>query len=59
MMPLVVKCTKCGALDTRKTYRTADEAAADGAFERWTCSTCAWTEFDLVSEDQEAATTAR
>jgi hypothetical protein len=51
MARLVRLCTQCGAIDDRRAWSSADEAADQGAFaEPWTCSTCAWTEFDLVEE---------
>ena len=46
-MAFVAKCTKCGKLDQRKSYSSADDAAKQGAFTKWTCPTCAWTEFEL------------
>ena len=52
-MPLVRKCEKCGSIDNRQSWSSADDAANQGAFNNWTCPTCAWTEFDLV--DAEAA----
>jgi hypothetical protein len=46
------KCAQCGTLDNAKAWSSPDKAAQDGAFDgRWTCSSCAWTEFDLVDED--------
>jgi hypothetical protein len=56
-MALIAKCTKCGKLDERKTYASAEDAAKQGTFERWTCPTCAWTELELV--EQEPAPVAR
>ena len=52
-MPLIRKCEKCGSLDNRATWSSADEAAKEGAFSGWTCPTCAWTEFDLVEAETE------
>jgi len=52
-MPLIRKCEKCGSLDNRATWSSADEAAKEGAFSGWTCPTCAWTEFDLVEAEAE------
>jgi hypothetical protein len=50
------KCTQCGSLDTRESWSSVDEATKAGAFQKaWTCSTCAWTEFDLVEHETEAA----
>ena len=49
-MAVVARCTKCGSLDTRATYTDAVDAADMGALSAWTCSTCAWTEFELVGE---------
>ena len=37
------------ARSTPKTqWKSADDAAKDPAFDKWTCPTCAWTEFELV-----------
>jgi predicted nucleic-acid-binding Zn-ribbon protein len=55
-MPLIRKCDKCGSLDNRATWSSADDAAKDGAFSSWTCPTCTWTEFDLVEAEEEPAT---
>lgn len=55
-MSLIRKCEKCGSLDRRATWTSADEAAAKGAFDGWTCPTCAWTEFELVEAEEEPAT---
>jgi len=55
VMPLIRKCDKCGSLDNRATWSSADEAAKEGAFSGWTCPTCAWTEFDLVDAEEEPA----
>lgn len=56
VMPLIRKCDKCGSLDNRATWSSADDAAKDGAFSSWTCPTCTWTEFDLVEAEEEPAT---
>jgi predicted nucleic-acid-binding Zn-ribbon protein len=58
-MPLIRKCDKCGNLDNRQTWSSADDAAKDGAFNSWTCPTCAWTEFDLVEAEEEPAAASR
>jgi hypothetical protein len=58
-MAYVPKCTKCEKLDTRRSYASPDDGAKHGTFERWTCPTCAWTEFELVDEPTPAETTAR
>jgi predicted nucleic-acid-binding Zn-ribbon protein len=57
-MPLVRKCEKCGNIDDRASWSSADAAAKDDAFTGWTCPTCAWTEFDLVEADEEVPATA-
>ena len=57
-MALVAKCAKCGKIDQRKTYSSAEDAAKQGAFTNWTCPTCAWTEHELVEEEQEAPVSA-
>ena len=51
-MALIAKCAKCGKFDERTTYESAEKAAKQGAFERWTCPTCAWSEFELVDETE-------
>lgn len=56
-MAMIRKCEKCGATDRRTSWRSAEEAAKDGAFDAWTCPMCAWPEFDLVEADQEAPAT--
>lgn len=48
VMALVRKCDKCGHIDDRDSWSSAAEAADQGAFDAWTCPTCAWTEFELV-----------
>jgi hypothetical protein len=55
-MAMVAKCERCGKIDARQEWSSADEAAKQGAFDHWTCPTCAWTEFELV--DAEEATQA-
>jgi hypothetical protein len=52
-MALVAKCDK---VDTSHRWESADDASKQGVFQRWTCPTCAWTEFELV--DEAAATEA-
>ena len=52
-MALVRKCEKCGNLDQRESWSSADEAAKKDAFTGWTCPVCAWTEFDLVEAKEE------
>ena len=51
-MAFVRKCEKCGTLDTRASWSSADEAAKQDAFNDWTCPVCAWTEFDLVEAEE-------
>ena len=51
-MAMVAKCEQCGKVDDRKQWASADEAAKQGAFQSWTCPTCAWTEFELVDADE-------
>jgi hypothetical protein len=54
MAHLSRKCTRCGSFDTRESWSSEAEAASKGAFEgSWTCSTCAWNEFELVDRDAE------
>jgi hypothetical protein len=55
-MALMRKCTQCGTVDPRNAWSSPAEAAKDGAFnDKWACSSCAWTEFDLVEADAELA----
>ena len=58
VMALVRKCDKCGRVDDRDSWSSAAEAADQGAFESWTCPTCAWTEFDLVEKEEEVPANA-
>ena len=59
-MAFVRKCDKCDHIDNRQTWSSATEAADAGAFQKWTCPTCAWTEFELVEESEaETATPTR
>ena len=59
-MAFVRKCDKCGHIDARQTWSSATEAADAGAFQDWTCPTCAWTEFELVDQSEaETATSTR
>jgi hypothetical protein len=57
LMAFVRKCEKCGNVDDREQWSSPTEAADQGAFQNWTCPSCAWTEFDLVESDAEAAKT--
>jgi len=54
-MAFVRKCEQCGNVDASQSWSSAAEAADKGAFQNWTCPSCAWTEFDLI-EESEAAT---
>ncbi len=54
-MALMRKCEKCGTVDERQTWTTADEAAQKGAFEQWSCPMCAWSEFELVDAEEARA----
>jgi predicted nucleic-acid-binding Zn-ribbon protein len=58
LMAFVRKCEKCGNVDDREQWSSASEAADQGAFQNWTCPSCAWTEFELVDSDAEAAKTS-
>jgi hypothetical protein len=59
-MAFVRKCDKCQHIDDRQTWSSATEAADAGAFQNWTCPTCAWTEFELVEESEaQTATPSR
>jgi hypothetical protein len=56
MARLVRKCEQCGSVDNRNSWASADEAAKKNAFDdKWSCSSCAWTEFELVEADGETA----
>ena len=57
-MPLVRKCEKCGNIDNRQSWSSTDQDAKDDALTGWTCPTCAWTEFDLVDQEQEVPASA-
>jgi hypothetical protein len=59
VMAFVRKCEQCGSVDARQSWSSAAEAADQGAFQKWTCPTCAWTEFDLVEETETAEATSR
>ena len=54
-MAFVRKCEQCGRMDDREQWKSAEEAADKGEFQSWTCPNCAWTEFDLVEAEGEAA----
>jgi hypothetical protein len=58
LMAFVRKCEKCGNVDDREQWSSASDAADQGAFQNWTCPSCAWTEFELVEGEAEAAKTA-
>lgn len=56
MSDLMRKCSQCGTVDTRASWKSADDAAKDGTFNRpWTCASCAWTEFELVEVEPTPA----
>ncbi len=57
-MAMVRKCEKCGSIDSRTTWSSAEEAAKSGAFQGWSCPMCAWPEFDLVEAEQEVPANA-
>ena len=57
-MTMVRKCEKCGSIDSRTTWSSAEEAAKSGAFNGWSCPMCAWPEFDLVEAEQEVPANA-
>ena len=53
MANMVRRCEQCGSLDSKTTWSSPDEAAKQGAFDgKWSCSSCAWTEFELVDADE-------
>ena len=56
------RCTRCGAFDDRESWSSSDDASKNAFEKPWTCTTCAWTEFDLEDKDaqgaQEPATSA-
>jgi hypothetical protein len=49
------KCTRCNAIDARRTWSSTEEAANADALEGWTCPTCAWPEAELVEAEPEPA----
>ncbi len=54
MAGLVRKCTQCGTVDRKVSWKSMAEAAGHPEYERaWTCGSCAWTEFELVSDETE------
>ena len=57
-MAFVRKCDKCGSVDDRQQWASAAQAADSGAFQNWTCPTCAWTEFELVETSEAEPATA-
>jgi hypothetical protein len=58
-MAFVRKCDKCGHVDDRQRWSSPTEAADQGAFDNWTCPSCAWTEFDLIDQAETADTEAQ
>lgn len=53
MAKLVRKCSQCGSVDSKTSWSSTDEAAKQGALEgKWSCSSCAWTDFELVEADE-------
>ncbi len=58
-MAFVRKCEQCSNVDARQSWASAAEAADQGAFQKWTCPSCAWTEFDLVEESETAEAASR
>jgi hypothetical protein len=56
MAQLVRKCSQCGSVDTKNSWTSADDAAKKNAFDgKWSCSSCAWTDFELVEADAQKA----
>jgi hypothetical protein len=49
------QCTKCGTVDTGRTWASNEEAVRDDALERWSCPSCAWPEAELVEAEPEPA----
>jgi hypothetical protein len=58
-MTVAKKCEHCGKVDARVTWPSAEDAAKDPMFAKFTCPNCAWTEFDLVDAETEAVPVAR
>jgi len=55
MAEMVRKCAQCGTVDRKFSWKSVADATGNPEFERpWTCGSCAWTEFELVSSDAEA-----
>ena len=58
MAQVIRKCSQCGTLDQKRSWASVDDAAKKGAFdEKWTCASCAWSEFELVETEEEPART--
>jgi predicted nucleic-acid-binding Zn-ribbon protein len=55
-MAYVKKCEKCGHVDQRASWSSAEAAAKDPQFDAWTCPMCAWTEFDLIEAEEQPVT---
>jgi hypothetical protein len=54
MARLMRKCSQCGAVDSKESWSSLDDATKNGAFERaWTCPSCAWPEFELAESEKE------
>jgi ssDNA-binding Zn-finger/Zn-ribbon topoisomerase 1 len=58
-MAVAKKCEQCGNVDAKVTWSSADDAAKDPMYLKWTCPNCAWTEWELVEAQKEAQPTAR
>ena len=58
-MAVAKKCEQCGRVDARVTWPSADDAAKDPMYLKWTCPNCAWTEWELVEAGAEAQPAAR
>jgi hypothetical protein len=53
MATFVRQCSQCGSVDNRMSWSSTEEAAKQGAFDdKWSCSSCAWTDFELVEADE-------
>jgi len=55
MARIARKCTKCNAVDARRTWTSTQDAAEAGAMDAWTCPSCAWPEAELVDAEEEPA----
>jgi hypothetical protein len=54
----VRKCENCQTVDRRESWDSVAAASEAGIFDApWACSSCAWSEFDLIEASEELART--